>query len=122
MPTHIHNSMLELERVGDVIVATITEKDLLDQTGIDQLGQALARIVQRPGCGKLVLSFGRVEHLSSYLLCKLLRIRQRLNENGGALALCNLNPALAGVFQMVGIDNLMGVYPNEQEALLALGG
>ncbi len=89
----------------------------------------LARLVDGPpfgqdldalglnGAAKIVLDFSDVRHINSSGLARLLRLRQRLVEDGSMLVLCTLSPQVLSVFQVTGLDKIFNIAGSRDEAL-----
>jgi anti-sigma B factor antagonist len=119
MPAKISQYLLEVEEVGEVTVVHFRDRHIVDDLAIEGIGRELARLSDRAGGNKLLLSFGNVEHLSSAVLGKVLRLEKRLRKLGGRLALCQLKPATREAFAITGLDKVLNIYPDEQRALLS---
>jgi anti-sigma B factor antagonist len=108
---------LEVEDVGGVTVATFTDRKILDEQNIQVIGDQLFRLVDQQGTKDLVLNFANVEFMSSAALGKLMVLRKKVQEAGGKLVLCNIDPRIYEVFTITKLDKLLVICGNEQEAL-----
>lgn len=61
----------------------------------------------------LLLNFQRVTYLSSAALTEIIRIREAVRGNGGALRLCGLSPDIYKVFEITKLDRDFGVRRDE---------
>ncbi len=69
------------------------------------------------GKNKFVIDFNELIHINS-LAMGILRGRLReVRETGGDIKLANLNPHIATIFEMVGLDEIFEIYSSEDEAL-----
>jgi anti-sigma B factor antagonist len=69
------------------------------------------------GKSKFVIDFNELIHINS-LAMGILRGRLReVREAGGDIKLANLNPHIATIFEMVGLDEIFEIYSSEEEAL-----
>ncbi len=69
------------------------------------------------GKNKVVIDFNELIHINS-LAMGILRGRLReVRETGGDIKLANLNPHIATIFEMVGLDEIFEIYSSEEEAL-----
>ncbi len=69
------------------------------------------------GKNKFVIDFNELIHINS-LAMGILRGRLReVRETGGDIKLANLNPHIATIFEMVGLDEIFEIYSSEEEAL-----
>ena len=108
---------LEVEDVGGVTVATFTDRKILDEQNIQVMGDQLFRLVDERGRKDLVLNFANVEFMSSAALGKLMTLRKKVQEAGGKLVLCNIDPRIYEVFTITKLDKLLTICGDEQEAL-----
>jgi anti-sigma B factor antagonist len=120
MLQQIAHRCLETEQLGQTTVATFTARSILDDATIQELGHALFRLAGQIGPGSLLLNFSAVERLSSNLIGKLIGVRRKVQEDGGQIALCGLNPELSRLFTLMNLNQLMPMYSDEQQALQSL--
>src|SRR5690242_7575531 len=73
---------------------------------LEDLGAEIARLVDEDGCRKVVLVLGPEEPqcLYSVFLAKLVNLQKRLENDGGALALTNLNSTAQAFFEAAGLE------------------
>jgi len=69
------------------------------------------------GAAKIVVSFEKVDFVSSAGLRVLLATAKRLGSSGGSLRVCGLNETVAEVFEISGFSTILNVFPAETEAL-----
>ena len=67
-----------------------------------------------------VLDFGEVEWIDSAGLDALLCCLREFNLAGVELRLCNVSSPVRSMFELVGLDQLISVHANREEALAAL--
>ena len=81
------NPNLQVEFHGAVIVATLTDEKILDDTQIQALeGSFMPLIVQNENI-QLIVDFSNVKFLTSSALGLLIRISKKIYEKGGKLRL-----------------------------------
>jgi anti-sigma B factor antagonist len=107
---------LRIEPVGEVVVATFTESDILDLEMIRGLGDQLLGLADDEG-RRIVLNFQNVSRLSTALVGKVVALQQRLKKLGGRLALCQVAPHLKEAMSLLKLPQLVPIYAHEQEAL-----
>jgi anti-sigma B factor antagonist len=110
---------LEVEDIGDVTVVNFTDRKILDEQNIQVIGDQLFSLVDEAGRRKLLLNFANVEYLSSAALAKLITLNKKLQQAGGRLILCNIDPQIYEVFEITKLDKLFNIHAGEQEALQA---
>ncbi|MFN4261888.1 MAG: STAS domain-containing protein [Gemmataceae bacterium] len=112
---------LEVEDIGDVTVVSFTDRKILDEQNIQQIGEQLFSLVDEAGRRKILLNFGNVEYLSSAALGKLITLNKKLQVTGGRLILCNIDPQIYEVFEITKLNKLFNIQKEEQSALQAFG-
>src|SRR5229473_243917 len=110
---------LEVEDIGDVTVVNFTDRKILDEQNIQIIGEQLFSLVDELGRRKLLLNFGNVEYLSSAALAKLITLNKKLQQVGGRLVLCNIDPQIYEVFEITKLNKLFDIQAEEQAALQA---
>ena len=110
---------LEVEDIGDVTVVNFTDKKILDEQNIQIIGEQLFGLVDEDGRRKILLNFGNVEYLSSAALGKLITLNKKLQQAGGKLILCNIDPQIYEVFEITKLNKLFNIQKEEQAALQA---
>ena len=101
-----------LEMVDGVTVVHLNGPKLV----IDASGP-LSDLVEEGGHRKLVLDFADVRFLSSAGLGVLMGLRERVDEAGGELRLCRLEPSLRELFRLTKLEELFEIHEDEQKAI-----
>lgn len=86
-------------------IDTVTAKDFEKY-----MGEAIAR------SSKIIISFSKVDYVSSAGLRIILMSGKQIKAKGGALVLCDLAPRIFNVFKMSGFDKILKILPNLDEA------
>jgi len=102
---------------GDVTVVYFTERKILDELNVKEVGDELFELVDRHQKTKLLVNFENVDYLSSAALGKLITLDKKLREASGELRLCSIGDAILEVFRITKLDSLFQILPNEQDAL-----
>jgi anti-sigma B factor antagonist len=117
MSSQPRRRQLEIQEIGDVTVVAFTDRKILDEQNIQNIGEQLYSLVDDAGRKKIVLNFGKVEYLSSAALGKLITLNKKLQAAGGRLALCNIDAQIYEVFEITGLKKVFSIYDDEQDAL-----
>src|SRR5713101_7214094 len=110
---------LEAEEIGDVTVVSFMDRKILDEQNIQVIGEQLFSLVDEAGRRKILLNFGNVEYLSSAALAKLITLNKKLQQAGGRLVLCNIDPQIYEVFEITKLNKFFKIMKEEQAALQA---
>ena len=110
---------LDVSEVGDVTVVHFRDQRIIEDLGIQEMGQELFHLVETEGRNKLVLNFSSVGFLSSAALGKLITLDKKVKTRGGVLKLCGIRPEIYEVFAITRLDRLFDIKEDESEALAA---
>jgi anti-sigma B factor antagonist len=110
---------LETNDVDDVTVVHFRDQKIIEDLGIQELGQELFHLVEEEDRQKLVLNFSSVDFLSSAALGKLITLDKKIKARGGALKLCNIRPEIYEVFAITRLNRLFDIREDEADALAA---
>jgi anti-sigma B factor antagonist len=117
MVARTRRNWLEIEQIGAATVAKFTTRRILDEEKIHAVSRQLLGLGLEAGRGTVVLSFDRVERLSSEMIGKLLTLQRQIQARGGRLALCALKPQVSEILKILRLGPYFSVYADEQEAL-----
>jgi len=87
-------------------------------------GQAIADAAMElmgQGCGTLLIDLEGTRIINSIGVSILLEIMEKLLEERGRLAFCNLTPTIAKTFEIMGLVQYASIYPDRQTARAELG-
>ncbi len=100
---------LLVQHVGNATIVTFTQRRVDENFPAGGFSQVLTHRSTDGGCGQLVVNLGHVEHLSSAGLSRLLALHHQVQNAGGQLTLCNLQPAIQEIFQATRLDQLFSL-------------
>jgi anti-sigma B factor antagonist len=103
----------------DVKVVDFIESKILDEANIAEIGQALIALVEAKDRPKILLDFGKVDHLSSAALGMLINVNNRVKQQSGQLRLVNIKPQIMEVFEITKLNKLFRILPTKAEALVS---
>ncbi len=116
MPTH---NRIDATKVGDVTVVTFTDKKILDEAGIQELGAELFSLIERDNRRSIVLNFDNVDFLSSAALGKLITLDRKVKQAQGRLKMCRIKPEILEVFQVTKLNKVFDIRDEQDEAIAA---
>lgn len=102
-------SYLRVTKHGSVIQVDFTEKHILDESTIRNIGDELTRLVDAETRPRMVICFRHVEHLSSSALATLLKISNRIQSKEGQLRLCDIRPEIAQIFEITKLNRILKI-------------
>ncbi len=109
-----------MERSGDI--AMLVAGGDIDYDASPQLRERLADHIHQ-GARRLVLDLSKVTFIDSTAIGVLVGAVMRLHEEGGgslAVVCADENRRVLRIFEIAGVDSLIGLYRSREEALLEL--
>lgn len=100
-----------------VKVVRFTERKILEELSISEIGEELNDLVGDAPDAKLLLSFENVEHLSSAALGMLITLNKKMERSGGTLKLSDIAPQIYEVFKITRLNKLFSIYDSAEQAL-----
>src|SRR4051812_23061131 len=97
----VREPLLEVEQLGDVTIAKLTARKILDEETTVLIGNQLLGLVKTHGCRKLILNFVNVERLASVMLGKLVALNRQMGAVGGRMVLCRISPPVYEIFEIL---------------------
>jgi len=110
---------LDVHEVGEVSVVHFRDQKIIEDLGIQELGQELFQLVDVEDRKKLLLNFATVDFLSSAALGKLITLDKKVKARGGVLKLCSIRPEIYEVFAITRLNWLFDIKDDEADALAA---
>ena len=114
-------SRLKINDHGGVTAIEFIDKNILDETNIQQIGDEIGRLVDAKDNPQLLISFRNVDHLSSAALGTLITINNRVTGKGGKLCLSDIEGQIFEVFKITKLDRLFEIHDTAAEAIKAFG-
>jgi anti-sigma B factor antagonist len=110
-------SQLVIRQQGGVTVVGFLTPSMLDQSNVAAVGTELMELVEARNRKRMLIDFTGVKYLSSSLLGKLIALHKRLTVVEGELKLCAIDPSIYEIFQMMRLDRVFDIQPDEQRAI-----
>ena len=115
----IDHRRIDTSKVGDVTVVKFTDKKILDEASIQELGAELFGLVEQLNRRSILLNFTDVEFLSSAALGKLITLDRKVKAAKGKLKMCNIRPEILEIFQITKLNKVFDIRKDEAEAVAA---
>ena len=115
------STMLQVEKIDGFLEVSFLEKNILDESNIQQIGHELEAALSGSKAPKLIIDFGNVEHLSSAALGILITTNKKVQELGGKMSLANIQPAIFEIFKITRLDRVFMVHDSMVAAREGLG-
>jgi anti-sigma B factor antagonist len=111
---------LRFAAVGSTTVVELTDRRILDEVSIGEIGDQLFDKVARSDSPQFVVDFSSVAHMSSSALGMLITLHKRIREKGGELRLCGIQPAIQEVFVITRLNEIFQISQTREQALSTL--
>ncbi len=113
--------LFKLYESDGITVAEFTGGTLDAGSSLDAIGKQLYELVDRRGCGRIVLDLSNVHFLSSSALGVIMVLKHKLDYRRGRLAICGVSDTLRQVFRFAGLTQQLEFYPSSEAALASFG-
>ena len=110
---------IRLSMVGDVVLIELITKNIQGPTLAQELGAELAIVTAQDWARRLLVDFRRVAYLSSTGFAVLFKLVTRAKAEGRQVKLCGMEPGVRLGAEIVGLDKVVEIHPDEKSALRA---
>lgn len=110
---------LTWKTVDGVTVVQVECNEVRQPGPAQELGQELYALVDPGGHTRLIVDFDKTHYLCSTAFGVIATLHKKATAAGGKLALCGLREELMAGARIICLDQLVGIYPTEREALRA---
>lgn len=111
---------LNVTTTGDVTVVTLTDRKILDEVSIGQIGEQLTALTAQNKTPKVIVDFSSVSHMSSSALGMLITLHKRIREKQGQLRLCGIQTSIYEVFVITRLNEILTICQDRQKAMESL--
>lgn len=108
---------LKIRQEGNVQVVEFTDRKILDELTIAEIGDKLGAMVSSEPSIRMLLNFQNVEHLSSAALGMLITLEKQIKEGEGVLKLSNIRPQIFEVFRITKLNRYFDIHDTADEAI-----
>ena len=111
---------LDVSETDGVTVARFTERKMLDEMAIAEIGQELSSLIADRRSPKLVLDFSGVSHMSSSALGMLITLHKRMKDKDGQLRLACIESKIYEVFVITRLNEIFEIHSTVDSAVESL--
>ncbi len=111
---HITTSM-----VGEVAVVEILAKEQRFPLQAQELGTELTLVAGQDWAKQLLVNMKHIKFLSSTGFAILFQLVKQVQDQGGKVKFCNLDPEVRIGADIIGLDQVASIYGTEHEAIKA---
>jgi anti-anti-sigma factor len=102
-------------------VGLISAAGYINNEGGQAIADAATDLMDQ-GCNKLLIDLEGTRIINSIGVSILLEILEKLMDEKGKLAFCNLTPTISKTFEIMGLVQYAAVYPDQEAARTAFEG
>jgi anti-sigma B factor antagonist len=113
-------SRLKVTTIGAVTQVEFIDRNILDESNIQEIADEIAAIVDDTVTPKLLICFGNVEHLSSAALGALITLNNRVKGKDGQMCLAEIHSQIREVFRITKLDKIFPIFDDVESARAAL--
>ena len=107
----------EIQQMGAAQVIRLTLPEMMDSREFDQLNNDMLGAVSTSHGGRWVLDLANLDYMGSSALGLLVNLRQRIQQSGGQLILCNITPPLMQILRTCCLERLFLITRTCEDAL-----
>ena len=111
------DSRLVVSQQDEVTKIEFVDRNILEESSIQQIGEEIAEIIDGQPTPKILLSFENVEHLSSAALGTLIHVNTKVKGKSGQLRLSNIDKQIYEVFVITKLNKLFQIHDTSDKAL-----
>jgi anti-sigma B factor antagonist len=111
---------ISVEYAEKATIAILTDEKILKEDDIQALESSLMPLVTQTSGINLIIDFSNVRFFSSSVLGLLIRVMKKINESGGRLKFCCIDPKIYEIFKITHLDTIFDICDDRQKALRSL--
>lgn len=111
------DSRLVVSEIDDITKIEFVDRNILEESSIQQIGEELSAIIEASSTPKILISFDKVEHLSSAALGTLITVNTKVKQKGGQLRLSNIDKQIYEVFVITKLNKLFQIHDSNEKAM-----
>jgi anti-sigma B factor antagonist len=108
---------LDVETREDVIIARFNRQMSLNGEVAEAVSERLVSLLSDSGRQRLLVDFGNVDSLSSFMLGQLVRLNRKAEAAGRKFGLFNLQPYIREILDVSRLTLILTLYDDEADAL-----
>jgi anti-sigma B factor antagonist len=111
---------IRAKEADGVTVVEVLSKDIRHPTPALGFGEQLYYLIDNEGRHRFVIDFRHTRYLCSTAYAVILNMAKKVEAASGKMVLCGLHPELMIGANIIRLDELIEIYPDEAAALAAL--
>ncbi len=111
------SSHISVRKIDAVTRIDFTDRNILDELNIHQIGEELLKCVESEFRPKVVVVFGNVEHMSSAAYGTFMKFNERVKSRDGQMRLCEMRPRVHEGFVITKLTRLFSIHDTYDAAV-----
>lgn len=112
---------LRISLDNGITVVELLERNIIDEPMIRRIGEEIGHVIEAQDAPRLLISFARVDHLTSAALGEMITVRNKVIDRDGRLCLTDINANIREIFVITRLDQLFDILPTKSEGMKSLG-
>jgi anti-sigma B factor antagonist len=107
-----------VQRIDKFTVVEFRVASLMDPVELENVGQALYRLIEQEDRRLIIMDFEKVQYLSSQAIGIVLSMNKKMSAlKHSKLILCGVGPKLMELVKITRLDKILTIRPTQKEAL-----
>ena len=103
----------------DILLVYFQDIRIIDEATIQNLGQDLINLIKQGNQNKILINLENVNFMSSAMIGKLILFGKKCQASNVDLRICNINPNIKEVFDLMKLEKVFKVDEDEAQAVAA---
>ena len=103
----------------DILLVYFQDIRIIDEARIQNLGQDLINLLKQGNHNKILINLENVNFMSSAMIGKLILFGKKCQASSVDLRICNINPNIKEVFDLMKLEKVFKVDEDEAKAVAA---
>ena len=114
-------AIIHITKKNDIILASF-DKEVKKFNALitEEVKQELSVLFDNPNT-KLILNLSGINYVDSSGFGVFLSLMKKANNNYGVFKICNVNPDVEELFQLLQLHNVFEIYKNQEDCLSSFG-
>lgn len=108
--------MIEVNEINGVLVATFPDQDRFNALIAEPVKATLMGYYEKPNT-KMVIDLEGIKFIDSSGFSVFLNLMKAANNNYGEIKICNANPEVKSLFEVLQLHNIFEIYNSLEECL-----
>jgi anti-anti-sigma factor len=115
-----HQHLFSTRTHRDVLIIQLPAQEFHDGKLVEEVSQQLHQVADETETRDMLLNLSGVGTVSTYMLGKILALRKKVRDKGGAFRICEIEPAVREVLAVTKLHQVLDISDTEAQALNSL--